>query len=211
VPAAATTLDQEAQAVKSLSSCVPEKEANVTIKPGNRREKLPRIVQETGLLEQSVLLVPASPGQRRRLLAVSGQPVGFARRLEQGSWWSWWCSGLAVHEEEDQPLVFTIKRRFILMKRREVVDADGELVGTVALPWLLDRWGKPVVEVRPRHSTSGAFLANGSVVGEWSLQEGSLRLAFMPAIMDEPYLKMLLLAAILQAPSEQSSTTSVAS
>jgi hypothetical protein len=157
-------------------------------------------VQETGLLEQTVLLLrPPDAAGRRLLLAESGQPVGFAHQLDQG-WWSWWRPAVAVHEDEDQPLVFTVKRCFTLLPRREVIDGDGELVGVIALPWLFDRWGNLAGEVRAPHGGSGVFQANGSVLAEWGPWGDTLRLEFKPAVRKEPYVKMLLLAAILHFP-----------
>jgi hypothetical protein len=158
-------------------------------------------VQETGLLEQSVLLLQApDTGGRRELLAAGGQPVGFAQWREGGPWW--WPGlrpVLAVHEHEDSPLVLTIRRRFAIRSRYEVVDAEGEPVGALVLPWLRDRWGRSVIEVRQRRG-GGAFVAKSEVWGEWTCDGGTAQLEFAPAGQHDPHLKMLMLAVVLQAP-----------
>jgi hypothetical protein len=157
-------------------------------------------VQETGLLEQTVLLVrPLDPSGRRMLLAETSQPVGFACWSGQRPWWRRWLRPvLAVHEHEEQPLVFTVQRSLTLLPKRDVLDAENERVGVMALPWLLDRWGRPIVEVRQVQRGKCEFLgAERQVLGEWSVVGEALRLEFKPAVQHDPFVKMLLLAAVL--------------
>jgi hypothetical protein len=193
-------------------------------------------VEDTGLLEQPVLLVQAPVVRGTwELLAASGQPVGFARWQQQGPWWWRWLRPvLAVHEHLDEPLLATVQRKWTLLPRHEVHDAEGELVGTLALPWLLDRWGQPLIEVCPGKRATGVFRTTaGAVVGEWQRRprselaaaptalmpsaprraermttacgvpnpkvDNATQLSFQEAVQHEPLVKMLMLAAVLQA------------
>jgi hypothetical protein len=93
----------------------------------------------------------------------------------------------------------TVRRRLTLLPHHEVSDADDDPVGVVALPWLLDRWGRPAVQVREGRQGNGLFVAGGEAIGEWRwIGRDALRLE-VENVPHDPFLKMLLLGAALQA------------
>ena len=146
---------------------------------------------ETGLLEQPALVVsPAGGDGRRPLLAPDGREVGFAV-WRRPSWWRGYT--LSIHEREDSPLVFTVARRWLWPLRREVRDAEGDLIGELAGRRVLDRWGDVVMR------RDGEHLADltGVVLAAWSQGDAGLYLEFRPDIRSDPFACMLVLAAIL--------------
>ena len=116
--------------------------------------------------------------------------VGFA------AWgrWSWWRGyTLSIHEREDSPLVFTVARGWLWPLRREVRDAEGELIGELAGRRVLDRWGDAVMRREHEHLTD----LHGVVIARWCSGEAGLRLEFHPFIRSDPFACMLVLAATL--------------
>ncbi len=109
--------------------------------------------------------------------------------------WPW--SILAIHEQEQSPLVCTIRRRFTFAARREVRDAEGELVGVLAGQWIRNRWERAVIRLEalggrscpPRYQRAVA----GAVLGE----QGRPLLEFLPGVQHDPFAKMMLLAAVV--------------
>jgi hypothetical protein len=165
----------------------------------SRRKKV-SAVQETGLLEQPVLLLePPDAAGTRILRACSGEPVGLVRSRRLRSWWCFWCpAGLAVHEHDEEPLVFSIRRGLTIPPCREVLDAEGELVGTVAEPWLLDRWKQPLVDIRRLPEGKGVFMTvPGDELAAWATVGGKFRLEVRELARADPFLKMLILAGLL--------------
>ncbi len=159
-------------------------------------------MQEIGLLEQIVLLLAGPDAAGRRELFVStGELAGFARRQRDSGWLGWLRQVVAVHEQFDEPLVFTIRRNLTLKPSHRVLDANDELVGTVALPWILDRWGFPDVELSVLPEGGGVFRSSkGEILAEWGIDGATVRLALHEPARTDPFLKMLLLAATLLAP-----------
>jgi hypothetical protein len=101
---------------------------------------------------------------------------------------------LAVHEQEDEPLLFTVRRAWSLLPRREVRDAEGQPVGTLLARLVHDRHGHPVAALK-----DGLFRDRSQrVLAELTPSAEGLRLTFSDDIADEPFVKMLLLAAALQ-------------
>jgi hypothetical protein len=160
-------------------------------------------VQEIGLLEQVVLFLPRPEGGRRALLSGAGVPVGIACAAEPPGWWGWLFPVLAVREEEDEPLVFTVRRRLTLLPRRWVIDAEGEAVGSLAWPWLLDRNDVPLAAAQAAAARAGTFRTPaGVVLAAWSVEPGgAVRLDFHASVRHDPFVKMLLLAAVLHLPA----------
>jgi hypothetical protein len=155
------------------------------------------------MLEHHALLIccAAPSGMRRIVDADSGAPLGHARWEHPRR--PWWCpisrSVLAVHEYEDEPLLFTVRRCWSLLPRREVLDAEGASVGFLVGPLVYDCHGR---QVAMRHKEIGATVHSYCTPYQRTLMEVSCvpkggRLAFSTNIAGEPFLKMLLLAAAL--------------
>jgi hypothetical protein len=150
------------------------------------------------MLEQRVLLV--RPRTTSALQAIvdgeSGAPLGFARWEAEtpSSWWPLFgrCM-LAVHEQEDEPLLFTIRRAWSLLPRREVRDAEDQPIGSLLGRLVHDQHGRAVAALQ-----DGIFHGpRQRVLAELAATPDGLRLAFHADIADEPFVKMLLLAACL--------------
>jgi hypothetical protein len=158
-------------------------------------------VRVTGLLEQPVLhLAAASPAGRRSIEDAVGQGVGFALRRPLGPrWLRFLFPALLVHEADEEPVVFQVRRAWTLWPRWLVIDAEGERVGTVAGAWLLDRWDEPAFRhLRVADGAGGVFESPaGQKAAEWSRGGDRLRLVFHAPVQDEPFLKMLILARVL--------------
>jgi hypothetical protein len=158
------------------------------------------------MLEQRELLLPPAAAPRRPILAGdSGAAVGFAcwRPADSVPWWRRpWRRVLEVHEQEDEPLLFTVRRCWTLLPRREVRDADGWRVGTLLGPLLEDDRGhRLAVRTWEAERGAGVFRSRRGVALAWAAPEGdALRLTFADAVADEPFVKMLLLGAALCGP-----------
>src|SRR4051794_24242174 len=94
------------------------------------------------LEHRTLLLCPRGPDGARAILdAETGAPIGSVRH-EPGPWWWPGAAVLAVHEHEDAPLLFTVRRRWGLPPRREVYDADGHRVGDLIGPLVRNEYGR---------------------------------------------------------------------
>jgi hypothetical protein len=116
--------------------------------------------------------------------------------MEPSPWWRRWFSRgvLAVHEYEDEPLLFTIRCAWGLTRWREVSDADGQPVGTLLGRLVQDRHGRPLAALE-----NGVFRdPNHQILAELTSTVVGLRLTFGDEIASEPFVKMLLLAATLE-------------
>jgi hypothetical protein len=155
------------------------------------------------MLEQSVLILrPWDPVTARLPIAAeSGAPLGFAcrRQAEAAAWWRWLTRPmLAVHEQGDEPLVFTVRRIWCLTPRREVLDADGNRVGLLQGAFLLGPHGRRLAH-RERETVEGRTVFRdgaGHTLAELT-GDGDRQLAFHAEVENEPFAKMLLLAAAL--------------
>jgi hypothetical protein len=147
---------------------------------------MPDPSSQSGLLEQPELR--PGPGT----LAGPHGVVGLVRRLHAPRWREWlFGPTLAVYEADHQPLVFTVSRRWSLLPRRDVCDAEGELVGTIGGRWAVDRWEQPVLRLDP----DGTFRSVHRVVlGRWD----GTRLKFELDVIGEPLVRMLMLALVLE-------------
>jgi hypothetical protein len=158
------------------------------------------------MLEHHVLLVRSrtasptgampEPQVRAIIDGDSGAVLGYARwETEPSPWWRRMFSGslLAVHEQEEEPLLFTIRRAWGFIPRREVCDADGHPVGSLSGRIIQDRHGRHLAVL-----VNGVFRdANQHTLAELSTTPEGLRLTFGNGIAGEPFVKMLLLAAAL--------------
>lgn len=151
------------------------------------------------MLEHRVLLMHArtNPAMQFIVDADSGAVLGYARweRERDRSWRRLLRRRvLAVHEQEDEPLLFTVERAWSLLPRRDVWDAEGQPVGCLAGRFVHDRHGQLIAAL-----DDGVFLDPfRRVLAELAPSAEGLRLTFRDEVAGEPFVKMLLLAAALQ-------------
>jgi hypothetical protein len=154
------------------------------------------------MLEHRILLLHARTTSTRQLIvdADSGAALGYARweRERSRSWRRLLCRRvLAVHEQEDEPLLFTVHRTWTFLPRRDVWDAEGQLVGCLLGRFVQDRHGRLVAAL-----DDGTFRDPfRRVLAQLAPSAQGLRLTFHDEIAGEPFVKMLLLAAALQTTS----------
>jgi len=154
------------------------------------------------MLEAPRLLIgpPAADGSRTIVDAATEQVLGTAEW--QGSTGSWWWPRpriLAVHEHvhEDRPLLFTVRRRWNWPPRREVADAEGIPIGELIGDWLRDACSRRRA-VRSRQDLETTLIdKDGEPLASYEWVPCGLQFEFVPHMADDPYLKMLLLAAAL--------------
>ncbi|HEY7154310.1 MAG TPA: hypothetical protein VH575_10170 [Gemmataceae bacterium] len=151
------------------------------------------------MLEQRVLLLRPRTASAVQAIAdgESGAPLGFARwQAETPSSWRrlFGRSVLAVHEQEDEPLLFTVRRAWSLLPRREVRDAEDQPIGSLLGRLVQDQHGRVVASLQ-----DGVFRSpRQHILAELVSAPDGLRLCFHAGVADEPFVKMLLLAAALQ-------------
>ncbi len=157
------------------------------------------------MLEHRALLVrPRSPSGVRCIIdGESGKPLGFARwEIETThSWWPFFArSILAVREQEDEPLLCTLRHAWGLLPRCEVRDAEGNRVGSCSYMGRIirDRYGRRLGSFHSEDCTVRS--PTRRVLAEWSATTDGVRIIFRDDIAGEPFVKMLLLAACLWAP-----------
>ncbi len=150
------------------------------------------------MLEHRVLLLRAGASLAERSIVdgESGVPLGTARwRRENGrAWRHWFRRGIMeVREREDEPLVFTVRRAWSLFPRRDVRDADEQEVGFLSGLRVHDRFGRCVADF-----DNGVFRAPSQhILAELRTTTDGQNLTFGNDIAGEPFVKMLLLAAVL--------------
>jgi hypothetical protein len=150
---------------------------------------------------RALLLRPAAAGQPRVISdIVNKEPLGFAswQCNRKSGWWNRWRAPvLYVHEQEEAPLVFTVRRRGILWPRHEVRDAEGERVGSIRERFVRDR--NNVIYARARFSGSETVYENrlGAVLAITRQTPAGLEVTFEKILEGNPFAKMLLLAAAL--------------
>ena len=151
------------------------------------------------MLEHRVLLVrPPTPSSVQVIVdGESSAVLGYARwEMQPSAWWRrMFRSGvLAVHEQEDEPLLLTIRQSWTWLPRRCVCDADGNSVGSLHGRIIHDRYGRPLAAWE-----NGVFRApDRRVFADLVSTADGQRLTFHDDIAGEPFVKMLLLAAALQ-------------
>ena len=156
------------------------------------------------MLEHRVLLVrPWTPSSLQVIVdGESGSALGYARwETEPSPWWRrlFRRAVLAVHEQEDEPLLLTIRQGWSWLPSCCVCDADGNAVGSLRGRLIHDRYGQPVATLE-----DGVFRApdRRALADLVSTGDGQ-RLTFSDDIDGEPFVKMLLLAAALSAPANR--------
>jgi hypothetical protein len=157
------------------------------------------------------------PGAVRGVLDADTEGyLGFAcRQAGAAPSWLYWIlpPTLAVHEAEDNSLLFTVHPVWVGGARWLVRDADGGPVGALRQyvldlslgrargrgTLLEDPYGRPFALLEhSRGEAAGQFRAlDGSELGTLSRGEDGTRLAFREAPPGNPFVRMLLLAAAL--------------
>ena len=98
------------------------------------------------MLEQQLLVLRMQPTATSQTVveAGSGAPLGFTRWRRARTWFQRLFVGdvLEVHEHEDEPLLFTVRRCWSFAARSLVWDADDMPVGVLDGTQLLDRLGR---------------------------------------------------------------------
>lgn len=170
-----------------------------------------RYIMVASMLESSTLsLGPWSPpsetaSARREIRdAPTGRHLGLARWLipPRPGWRGWFrLPILEIVESEDESLLCTLRRSWRLLPSWDVLDADGRFVGSTRWGILYDPLGRRFAEFLPPVGDHvGSFLdPSGQHVGSLIRKDGALQLAFGPAIQEEPFAKMMVLAAALLA------------
>ncbi|MFO0876822.1 MAG: hypothetical protein U0840_05565 [Gemmataceae bacterium] len=147
---------------------------------------------ETGLLEQPTLRFRRHP-PISLLLDARGLTVGFTTWKCRGLWAGAPGSILAVHEQEQGPLLCAIHREWSLRWHWRVQDAEGDLVGRVEKDRILDPWGTLVLFCRK----GSWFTLHGVELARLEQGNQFLELQMLPPVQHDPFAKMLLLAATL--------------
>jgi hypothetical protein len=148
------------------------------------------------MLERPRLLVRrAANGSSAIEDATSGTPLGSARLAAPARWLPFWPV-LEVREADDAPLVFTVRRAWSLVPRFEVRDAEGRPVGFVAGRAVADGGGRYLALL----GADGAFRGRDDSVLARVVRAGKgIEIRFADAAAPDPFARMLLLAAVLQA------------
>ncbi len=156
-----------------------------------------------GLLERKVLLLTLRVAAGRRVILdpEGGTPVGCIRRRPRIGWRSRFARRVVeVQELEDDSLLCTVRRCWSFVAWYEVRDADEHLVGWHGGPLLLDRNGHRVAmrEDETEVGTSRYVSPDGATLARLAWQGEDALLTFADEVADEPFVKMLLLAAALR-------------
>ncbi len=154
----------------------------------------------SAMLEHTCLVIcPTAPDGSRAIADASGTALLGVAMWRRGCGRWWWPEGsiLAVHEHDDTPLVFTVQRRWNWPPRREVRDADGNRVGELIGDWVRDEFGRHIA-VRKRHVDQTLLIDRaGKALATYRPDSAGRNITFSPEVAGDPFVKMLLLAAVL--------------
>lgn len=151
------------------------------------------------MLERSQLWLAnlPTPAESARLAtAPAGEPLGFAR----------WHSGanflaaavLAVHEHDEEPLLFSVRRSWTWWRRYGVTDADDRLVGYTQTDALLTPAARAIVWRIPSAGEIRYHIVGGPLLATARAEGSGVGLRFHTgAGTENPFLRMLVLAAVL--------------
>lgn len=147
-----------------------------------------------------------APGGRRAIRdPASNANLGAVRRLPPTSplglrWLA--RARLEVVETDDESLLFTARQGF--WKATWVVeDADGRLVGSVTGQEALDQQGRLLggLSTTP-HGLGRLLYEDGRELASWSASAGGLLLNFGELLDNNPFARMVLLAALIREGAE---------
>jgi hypothetical protein len=150
------------------------------------------------MLEHPLLLVrPGLAGTRAVFAADAARALGGAHWQPRPAWRRLTRRVLAVHEQEDHPLLFTVRRAWSLLPTWEVRDADGRPVGRLLGGSLWDARGYLLAVRRPLPEGAWAYCTPaGLALAELLRDAAGVHIAFGEAAVD-PFARMLVLAAAL--------------
>ncbi len=114
-------------------------------------------------------------------------------------WWQWFHGpGFAAYEQPDASLVFTARRLGWLGGTLAVADADNRPVAVVYGAYVLSPAGAFWAYHQPgSHGTAGQLLSPaGEELARWEASGPGIVLRYLPAVREEPFLKMGILAAV---------------
>jgi hypothetical protein len=153
------------------------------------------------MLETRMLLLsPALDGQPRAIAdAETNAPRGFALwQSETNRWWTWLRPPLlSVHEQEEAPLIFTVRPCGLLGRQQEVRDAEDQRIGYLDGTAIRDR--NYILYAQARLNGNGIHYENpgGDTLAIMQRTPEGTVLTFTKLIEADPFAKMLLLAAAL--------------
>jgi hypothetical protein len=154
------------------------------------------------MLEQDELLIQP-PDERGRWLIVAssaGEVAGYATLLPRPGWWAELLVPvvMAVRESGDEPLLLTLRRRWLLSAWHEVREAEEQRVGRVLGPVIQNASLIPCAYHRQeREGTARIENVQGATLARLHRHKMGLSLVFEPTLEEDPFLKMLLLASAL--------------
>lgn len=147
------------------------------------------------MLERQALLIrpPDATGRRGIVDPESGAALGHAGRRRPRL-----LTVLEVREVEDEPLLFTARRWWLVGPIWAIRDADGNGVGFVGGTWVQNHWGRRVAGREPAGPGRTLFRGRqGQELAAIQDDKEGRRLLFSAELDGEPFVKMLLLAAAL--------------
>jgi hypothetical protein len=158
------------------------------------------------MLERGTLLLRPWAAQRAARVrevveADGGRLLGRAYcQQPEADWWQRLLrpEALAVHEGEDEPLLFTVERPWRLAPRWQVRDADAHRVAALRSGWVLDRYSQPLAHLERAGSAGWALrMRGGRELARLARADDGVLFHFAPDVQGEPFVKMALLAAAL--------------
>src|SRR6266851_5591464 len=102
----------------------------------------------------------------------------------------WLMSNLEVRELDDEPLLFTVRRRWLFFRRRVLRDADGNVIGFVGGGVIQDRWGRCLATREGGNATSVFQGRMGQEIAILRSGQEGCRLTFGAELEGEPFVKM---------------------
>ena len=153
------------------------------------------------MLEVTALFLGRSEGGVRPIVADTGVPVGSARRMSARPAIWWWVGRtvMEVREADDEPLLFSICRRWGLWSRYDIRDADDVYVGGLRGIQVWDAFGAPLASLGADEGTGARRWVGlaGSVLAEVRADTEGTHLRFTDEASGSPFVRMVLLAAVL--------------
>jgi hypothetical protein len=154
------------------------------------------------MLEHETLLLrpPDSSSVRAVVEPAADAPLGFVRPRPGGLLERWFGGSLLeVREHEDASLLCTIRNSWIWPYGRLVYDADDHSVGVVRGPRLENRSGR-IVAVRRHNADLKCEVfrdSEGRSLATLRSGPGGVVIGFAEATAEDPFTRMLILAAAL--------------